>query len=471
MDQSMWHIGKKILKVSWLLVFISIFFTKSIYAQNAAPEKANYTTRILFLLDASGSMLSTWDKKSRMQVAKELLRNLVDSLERKPNLEIALRVYGHMSPKNAKDCNDTRLEVPFKPNNHTEIKRKLLALSPKGNTPIANALLASGADFPAVDGPVRNIVILITDGIESCDGDPCAVSLALQKKHIFLKPFIIGLGLDPAVKDAFDCVGTYFDAQQEENFKKALKTVVAQALQTTTLQINLLNSDQLPKETNIPFTLYDAHLGISRYNFIHTFNNLQRPDTMLIDPINTYNLVVHSWPEARLNQIKLNPGQHNTISLAVPSGFLDVKVPNNAQKGLRFAVYQAKSNQKLLVTDVNSPIRLLTGTYKIEVFTLPKRTFEQVEIENNQTYRLQIPASGNAVITSYAELFGAIFELKADSLVKVYELNSQLKSESIALQPGNYVLVARSKNSQHTIFTVEKLFAIRSGETTIVKVF
>ena len=66
-------------------------------------------TRILFILDASNSMNATWGTQTRIDAAKELLAQTVDSLKGTPNLEIALRVYGHQSPITAtyQDCNDT----------------------------------------------------------------------------------------------------------------------------------------------------------------------------------------------------------------------------------------------------------------------------------------------------------------------------------------------------------------------------
>ena len=82
-------------------------------------------TRILFILDASNSMNAAWDdNQTRIQAAKELLAQTVDSLRGTPNLEIALRVYGHQSPITAtfQDCNDTKLEIPFGKDNYDKVK-------------------------------------------------------------------------------------------------------------------------------------------------------------------------------------------------------------------------------------------------------------------------------------------------------------------------------------------------------------
>ncbi|MCC6684888.1 MAG: VWA domain-containing protein, partial [Bacteroidia bacterium] len=205
-------------------------------------------TRILFLLDASGSMLAQMDKgKERMDVAKRLLSSVLDSLAQYKNVEVALRVYGHQSPIVDQNCKDTKLEVGFKANNHGDIKKKLQTISPKGTTLIAYSLTQAANDFP--DKNARNIIILITDGLEECKGDPCAVSEALQRNGVVLRPFIIGVGaMTDDFRKAFECVGRFYDASTEATFANALNVVVSQALNTTTAQVNLLDIYSKPSE-------------------------------------------------------------------------------------------------------------------------------------------------------------------------------------------------------------------------------
>ena len=154
-----------------LLLFISILFASGAaecqrVVQQALPGK----TRILFVLDASGSMNAQWgNEQSRMDVAKAILTRLVDSLRANPNLELALRVYGHRYSRQANNCNDSKLEVPFGVKNHDVIIKTITGLTPRGVTPITYSLIEAGKDFPQSPG-YRNILILITDGVESCGG-------------------------------------------------------------------------------------------------------------------------------------------------------------------------------------------------------------------------------------------------------------------------------------------------------------
>ena len=174
-----------------LLVATLSFFSKPVQAQ----EKQK--TRFLIVFDCSGSMWGQWGGKTKMDAAKEILNRLTDSLSDIPNVEVALRLYGHTAIKGKRDCTDTRLEVPFGQNNKQQIRDVISKIRPAGTTPIAYSLTQAAGDFQGYSTS-RNFIILITDGIEECDGDPCAVSRALQERNVVLRPLVVGL--DPLIK-------------------------------------------------------------------------------------------------------------------------------------------------------------------------------------------------------------------------------------------------------------------------------
>ena len=284
------------------------------------PEKTKPVTRILFVFDASRSMYGQWQSDTKFNIASRLFLNILDSLKNVRNLELALRIYGHQKQFPPQDCDDTRLEVPFGPDNVARIKHVLRTIIPKGTTPIAYSLQQSQKDFPACSN-CRNIVILITDGLEECNGDPCNVSYELQKKGIILKPFIIGIGKN--FKESFDCVGSYYDATNEKEFRNALNIVISRALNPTTAQVNLLDQYHKPTETNVNMTFIDDFSGMIKYNFIHSLNAKGLPDTLEIDPLLTYDIIVHTIPPVRKDTVKLTPGKHTIIGIDVPQGYLD----------------------------------------------------------------------------------------------------------------------------------------------------
>jgi len=220
-----------------------------LYGQRQAPrvtqEEREPTSRILFIFDASNSMNARWESDTRINVARRILIEIVDSLANTPNVEMALRIFGHQSQFPPLDCSDTRLEVPFAPNNARAIVNQIRGIIPRGATPIAYSLEQSANDFPPCDN-CRNIIILITDGLETCDGDPCAASEYLQRRGIALKPFVIGIGVGEDFAQAFGCVGRYFDAENESEFLSLFRVIISQALETTTAQVNLFDCTAMP---------------------------------------------------------------------------------------------------------------------------------------------------------------------------------------------------------------------------------
>ena len=183
-----------------ICILLSLLLSIDLYPQ----KKEEPVNRILFVFDASQSMLGRWQSGRKIDIAKQLLTNITDSLKDVKNLELGLRVYGHQRSFPPQDCDDTKLEINFIPSNifSERIRGKLSMIKAKGTPPIAKSLEEAAADFP-IDNS-RNIVILITDGKEECGMDPCAVSRLFAKKGIILKPFVIGIGLDKSWQDNLD---------------------------------------------------------------------------------------------------------------------------------------------------------------------------------------------------------------------------------------------------------------------------
>lgn len=453
------------MKIFIALIFLVIL---SMDAFSIKPEEFP-KTRILFVLDGSQSMLTKWETGTKMTVAQRLLTEMVDSLHKKGNIEMALRVYGHQRPVPPQDCNDTKLEVPFEKNNTGKIKDRLAAIRPKGTTPIARSLELAAGDFPPCSD-CRNIIILITDGIESCDGDPCAVSLQLQKAGIILKPFVIGVGLNNDFKDTFDCVGRYYDAADEYRFKEVLDVVISQALNTTSAQVNLLDANSRPTESNVNMSFYDNYSGELMYNFMHTINHRGNPDTLKLDPVPTYKVIVHTIPRVSKDSITINPGMHNIIAIDAPQGDLIVKTKANEHRKLQYIVRQKGKAETLNIQKVNQSEKYLTGYYEVEILTVPRLIFE-VKIRQSQTTTLQIPKPGQITFTSAAPCYGAIYKQQGSDLVWIQNLAKEITLQTIAMQPGTYTVISRPKNAKESVFTSKKTFKVISGIADKVVLF
>ncbi|MBK7851834.1 MAG: VWA domain-containing protein [Bacteroidetes bacterium] len=452
------------------MVVLFLFFfvcTSNNYSQQAKKQKAPTLTRIEFLFDASQSMYGRWQSGAKIDIARSLMNKVLDSLRYIDNIELALRVYGHQKPYPPQDCDDSRLEVPFSKGNISSIQQVLKNLVPKGTTPIAKSLELCGNDFP--QSPSRNIIILVTDGIEECGGDPCAISQALQKKGIFLKPFVIGMGIDETWKKTFECVGRYFDATNEVTFKQALDVVISQALNSTTMQVNLLDMAHNPTETNVNMTFYDRWNGEIKYNFIHTLNSKGNPDTLVIDPLPIYKIVVHTIPSVSLDSVVLTPGKHTIVGIDAPQGFLTLKFDGTSEIKKPLAVVRQHGEMKTLnVQDFNTTEKYIVGKYDLEILTLPRINLENIDISQSKTTTLQIPRPGMVTIISNNQGYGSLYVEDKGNLKWIYNLDENLNKETIVLQPGKYHVVYRSKNSKESIYTIEKDFSIVSSESNII---
>ncbi|MFM9052000.1 MAG: vWA domain-containing protein, partial [Bacteroidota bacterium] len=420
-----------------------------------------------FLFDGSQSMWGRWQSGPKIDVARKLMNQLLDSLRYIPNLELALRVYGHQKNYPPQDCDDSRLEVPFSKGNISQIQDVLKGIVPKGTTPIAKSLELSAEDFPST--PSRNILILVTDGIEECGGDPCAVSQALQKKGIFLKPFVIGMGLDIDLKKTFECVGRYFDAANESMFKQALDIVISQALNNTTMQVNLLDERLQPTETNVNMTFYDSFNGQVKYNYVHTLNSKGNPDTLVLDPLPVYRIVVHTVPQVSADSVVLIPGKHTIVGIDAPQGYLNIRYDATVEsRKVNTIVRQKDSKNTLIVQEMNSSEKLITGNYDLEVLTLPRIMLEDVNVAQSKTTTVTIPRPGIITLSCNAPGFGSIYSYEGSSLNWVCNMDEYQSRETLFLQPGRYHVVFRPKNSRESVYTIEKDFTIVSGESNIV---
>jgi Mg-chelatase subunit ChlD len=181
------------------------------------------------VVDASRSMWGRMGGEPKMVVAKEILEDV--SYWFPEDLDLALRAYGSTSPSDNNDCADSMLLVPFGEENREHIRRAIAGLRPLGQTPIAYALNQASRDF----GTLQNdrALVLVTDGIESCGGDPVQAARELREQGIIVH--LIGFGLGnaadedaaslQAVADASG--GRYVTAGSAEELKDALAQTVA----------------------------------------------------------------------------------------------------------------------------------------------------------------------------------------------------------------------------------------------------
>ncbi|MCD0483965.1 VWA domain-containing protein [Streptacidiphilus sp. ASG 303] len=206
----------------------------------APPAAADETTpakeppKVELVLDVSGSMRATdLGGRSRISVAQQSFREVVDSLP--AETELGIRVLGASYPGNDKrlGCKDTQQIVPVGHPDRTEAKTAIATLRPTGFTPVGLALREAAKDLGT--GETTRRIVLITDGEDTCaPPDPCEVARELAAQGTHLVVDTLGLTLDDRVRRQLTCIasatgGTYTAVQSGNELTGRIKQLVKRA--------------------------------------------------------------------------------------------------------------------------------------------------------------------------------------------------------------------------------------------------
>jgi Ca-activated chloride channel family protein len=427
-----------------------------------------YTTRMLVIFDASRSMLASWGTSTRWTEAKKILAELVDSVNTISTVETALRVYGHQTVQMENDCFDSKLEVPFRTQNAQRFKNTITYLRPQGVTPIAYSLEESIKDFGEVKPNQRNVIVLITDGAESCGSNPCEVFRQLREKGVVMKSYVIGMGIDEDDFSQLECMGEFMNIENPSGVDAILEMTLKKVFNSTTVRVDLMDSKQKAVETDVLMSFYDSESNKAMYQIYHTINPSGQPDTLAIDPAYIYNIQMHTYPPVWKNNVSLKPFVYNVVEKETPQGQLEVAVRGDTYKR-KINCIVTRNDAWVHVQGNGESVKYLLGEYKLEILTLPVIIAEGVRVEQNKTTTIEIPAPGTATFQKATELYGGVYMPEGDQWIEIYELTNDNLRETLALQPGTYKVIYRFKNSNDMASTVEKIFEVNSGVSITVK--
>ena len=192
----------------------------------ALAQSCNTADRsVLLILDASGSMNAKLPNgETRIAVAQRAIKGVAGFVP--AQAQLSLRMYGAQSPASQKNCQDTNLAVPFGPASASggAITASVDGAKAQGYTPIAYSLGQAANDFPA-DAKER-VIVLVSDGKETCQGDPVVAAKALAAKGITVHT--VGFIVDTAARGQLQAIaqatgGTYFDAPVGPELPDTLK--------------------------------------------------------------------------------------------------------------------------------------------------------------------------------------------------------------------------------------------------------
>ena len=184
----------------------------------------SFGSSLLFILDVSGSMKERINGETKLEVAKKVLIDLQKEL---PNdMRVGLMAYGHYGEK---DCSAVELLVPLGTHNREDIIAKISALkAERGATPIAGSLRKAVEILEKEEG--RKALVLVTDGVETCGGDPVRVAAALKQSVSDVKVYVVGFGVGGKEESELIRIskaggGSYYAAKDAKQLAQSLKSV------------------------------------------------------------------------------------------------------------------------------------------------------------------------------------------------------------------------------------------------------
>lgn len=182
---------------------------------------------IALIMDASGSMEAKFsDGTSRIQAAKTAVVEFTESFPAESN--ISFRAYGHQSHRSEKNCKDTQMLVPF--GKMADVSQQIITasngLTAQGYTPISHVLGLAAQDLALLEG--TKTVVLVSDGKETCEGDPCVVAQNLADANVDLVIHTVGLGVDSQTRQQLQCIarvarGSYYDASSAAELSNSMQ--------------------------------------------------------------------------------------------------------------------------------------------------------------------------------------------------------------------------------------------------------
>jgi Ca-activated chloride channel family protein len=454
-------------------------------AVTALAVPALAADKAMIILDASGSMWAQINGVSRIEMARDSLKQVLAGVP--SDLELGFMAYGHRSKG---DCNDIETLVEPAAGTADSIVGAAMALNPKGKTPLSAAVKRAAEQLKYTEN--KATVVLITDGIETCDADPCALATELAKDGVDFKVNVVGFGLSQADGAKVKCLadnthGTYISADDADGLKNAIDVAVNN---TPPPEPAAPSSSEEPA-TDITFaptavlteggdTLVDGDGNIA-WEFYSVKADGSQGDWVRTEYGNAYRGAIEPgeyWVNAKLDyahvelKLTIEAGKTATPVFDLEAGHIDLR-PRMAEGediNSGAAVYTEFPDGTSTTSYGEVSIYVPAGDTKVTVTIGSAVITDVVNVAaGDRVEKDLVVGAGHINITgSFAEgqpigdsvLFVEVFDAKKDIQGNRKSVaNGYGPTISLDLAPGDYVAVA-----SYDAVKVEQPFSIRSGE-------
>jgi hypothetical protein len=325
----------------------------STITQEGGVEGVVRQANLAFILDGSGSMNAELPGSgtTKLVVAKEVMNELVPQVPAEVNG--ALWIYGHRFPQDPKEesCKDIEKVFAMGPVDAAAYTQKINAILALGYTPISDSIEQAARDLPAGD---LNSIILVSDGEETCEGDPCALAEALKASDAGVTIHVVGYAVEEVAREQLECIaqvsgGTYHGAQDAAGLLQALEEAMAATVAETILRVELMGADGTEMRDDV--YLYEA--GTDRLVSIYS----TWKDNAV--PPGIYDLVVTSQPPTVYQGLSIEEGSTTIVRIVLSA----IRVLTPDGEDARFDLLDAATDEWLGQKD--GTVFLLPGVYKL----------------------------------------------------------------------------------------------------------
>lgn len=445
----------------------------------AAAAAAEPPAPLVLIFDGSGSMWSRVGGEEKIAVARRVVGGLVAELP--ANQPLGLVAYGH---RRDGDCQDIETLLPVGTHDPAAVQRQLNQLQPKGKTPISAAV--EGALALVGKGPAT--LLLVTDGLETCGGDPCATVRAARERGIDLVFHVVGFDVAKEDVTQLECAaqagrGLYLPASGAQDLKAALTTATALpvASEAAVLSVHTY-SDKGLEDAVVVVRRKGQKVPLTQ---TRTYRDATTNPRRLPLPAGEYEVEVRvlrlEGDTARAFPVTLGEGETVERSFDFSTGELVVGVTRNGERSdASYEVFRPGESKAVATgrtyRDAKSNparVRLTAGTYEVKIQSVeiagrPKVTVGTALVMPGGAVQLSHDLlSGNLTIGVQrgGRLVDAVVAIKntAGSVDqgRTYEAASS-NPKTFVVTPGQYrVEISEIKGAKRTLEVT-----VGAGETT-----
>lgn len=380
-----------------VLTLTSLLTPASTWANDTLAEPAP----LLLILDASGSMWGQVDGENKIVTARRALGELVDDLPAAS--QVGVVAYGH---REKGDCADIETLIPLGPVDAAAVKSTINDINPKGKTPITASVEHALEVLKQAD--TQATMVLLSDGLETCGGDPCkAVRLAREQGMPFVF-HVVGFDVEGEDLSQLQCMaqaggGLFLSAEDGDQLTSALDNVMALPVDVPAGRLSLeAVADGQLHDVSVRVAAKDTgeEVAVSR-----TYSTEETNPAFIPLPDGVYDVKVKAiglkGDIRRHFEITIQDGATVERQVDFSTGELSITVDRNGQPDdVTYRVYTLDGEQVAVgrTREKTDTQRLTSGRYEVRIKAIQVKGAEQVSLGE-----VEVPPTGHVEVHQAVE--------------------------------------------------------------------